>query len=479
MNLQQPSTANSPVIVWFRRDLRTSDHAALSAAAATGHPVLPVFVLESGESDNGSASRWWLHHSLVSLRKELAVLGLPLVLLRGGALEVLLGLCARSGASEVHAHHQYEPSDAEREEKFSSALSMQGIQMHFHPGTLLSEPTDLRTGKGGPFQVFTPYWKAFANKVRTQEPLPSLDRVRSFEARDIGVSLESLKLLPSIGWDGGLRAAWNPGASGAAKNLQRFLAGPVEHYDSQRDLPHVQGTSQLSAHLHFGEISPRQIWHAAKATGPTAAPFLRQLVWREFAHHLLHHFPHTTDKPLRPQFEDFPWDGDPSLLSTWQKGETGYPLVDAGMRQLWTTGWMHNRVRMVAASFLVKHLLLPWQEGAAWFRDTLVDADLANNTFGWQWTAGCGADAAPYFRVFNPTLQGKKFDPEGAYIRRWIPELQNLSKRWIHEPSSAPALELATAGVTLGRDYPHPVIDHAVARERALDCYRRMRMNNQ
>jgi deoxyribodipyrimidine photo-lyase len=289
-----------------------------------------------------------------------------------------------------------------------------------------------------------------------------------------------LKLEPRIQWDAGLRKAWTPGAPGATKELDRFLADGLGDYPTERDRPDHAGTSRLSPHLHFGEVGPRQIWHAIRRTArignsrkqdKIAEPFLRQLVWREFAHHLLYHYPHTVFEPLRNEFVEFPWLEDPTGLRTWQRGETGFPFIDAGMRQLWTTGWMHNRVRMAVASFLVKDLLIPWQEGAKWFWDTLVDADLANNTFGWQWTAGCGADAAPYFRIFNPVGQGERFDPEGSYVRQWVPELAQLPREWIHKPWEAPAAVLQAAGIEVGKTYPQPVVEHAAARRRALQAF--------
>jgi deoxyribodipyrimidine photo-lyase len=402
--------------------------------------------------------------------------GLSLVLLRGDARRDLADWAERCGVAEIHAQRRGEPGAAARDEQATEALGTRGIRLHLHDGMLLSDPTALRTGQGRPYQVFTPFSKAFLDRIAIPAPSAAPDRVAAAAApaENAGLALEALELLPQPDWAGGLREAWQPGPAGAEATLRRFLDESVGDYDEERNRPDRPSTSRLSPHLHWGEISPRRVWHAARAGGPVADPFLRQLIWREFAHNLLHHFPQTVEQPLRESFEHFPWDGDPALLGAWQKGETGYPLVDAGMRELWTSGWMHNRVRMVVASFLVKHLLLHWREGADWFADTLVDADLANNTFGWQWTAGCGADAAPYFRIFNPMMQGKRFDPEGDYVRRWLPQLRNLPARWIHAPWTAPPLELAAAGVALGRDYPHPVVEHAAARERALESYRRM-----
>jgi deoxyribodipyrimidine photo-lyase len=292
------------------------------------------------------------------------------------------------------------------------------------------------------------------------------------------VELSSLRLEPAIDWAAGMRSTWQPGETGAIAQLNRMLAGRVEMYGEDRDRPDRVGTSRLSPHLHFGEISPRQVWHAIQCRYPKrhAEPFLRQLLWREFAHHLLYHFPRTPTEPLRPEFTHFPWRNDAKMLRAWQRGRTGYPIVDAGMRELWTTGWMHNRVRMIVASFLVKHLRLHWEEGADWFWDTLVDADLANNTLGWQWSAACGADAAPYFRIFNPVLQGLKFDPDGSYVRRWLPELANLPNRWVHQPWNMPAPERQRIGLHLGQNYPKPIVNHATARQEALNAFHSLKV---
>jgi deoxyribodipyrimidine photo-lyase len=351
---------------------------------------------------------------------------------------------------------------------------------------LLREPTEIANQQGRPFQVFTAYWRhASALPVDLPVRLP-VGNLAAPAKWPVSLELDELELLPRLNWADGFRADWTPGAAGAAAHVKRFLAKAVAEYSGDRDRPDREGTSRLSPHLHFGEVGPRQVWAAVRALGKDsgvfpvnagAGVFLREIGWREFAHHVLYHFPSAPTQPIRPEFARFPWaeDADGSRLAAWQKGRTGYPIVDAGMRQLWHSGWMHNRVRMIVASFLVKHLRLPWQHGARWFWDTLVDADLPNNTLGWQWSAGCGVDAAPYFRIFAPVLQGRKFDPSGDYVRRWVPELAGLSAESIHAPWEVPALELSAAGVRLGQNYPAPIVDHATARRDALAAFKELR----
>ncbi|GAB4193448.1 MAG: hypothetical protein Kow00105_07640 [Phycisphaeraceae bacterium] len=346
------------------------------------------------------------------------------------------------------------------------------------------EPWEVQTKSGGPYKVFTPFWRACSQLPAPSRPVRAPTQIPAPGAWPESCELEALHCLPTVDWAAGMREAWQPGEAGAHTRLKSFLDRAIDDYQDQRDRPDISGTSRLSPHLHFGEISPRRVWHAvndrirshqSKAYQSSANEFLRQLFWREFAYHLIYHFPHTSDEPLRPQFQRFPWDKNDAALKAWQRGRTGYPIVDAGMRELWHTGWMHNRVRMIVASFLVKDLLLNWRHGAEWFWDTLVDADLANNTLGWQWAGGCGADAAPYFRVFNPVLQGRKFDPEGRYVRRWIPELAKLDSRWVHEPWNAKPEDLQAAGIELGRDYPRPIVDHSQARDRALEAFQTLK----
>lgn len=341
--------------------------------------------------------------------------------------------------------------------------------------SLLFEPWEIENKSGKPYQVFTPFWKMCMSKGVPGELLPPPKDLPAPEEWPESLSTDELSLLPEIDWDKGIRETWTPGENGAQDRLRQFVSHGIEDYARGRDEPALETTSRLSPHLHFGEIGPRQIWHAIQHAGlgreQAADKFLSELGWREFSHHLLHHFPGTSEHALREEFRSFPWEHDDALFKAWQRGRTGYPFVDAGMRELWHTGWMHNRARMIVASFLTKDLLLPWQEGARWFWDTLVDADLANNTQGWQWTAGCGADAAPYFRIFNPVSQGEKFDAQGEYVRRWAPELAKLPDKYVHRPWDAPEEVLDEAEVVLGETYPKRIVDHSEARIRALDAY--------
>ncbi|MCP5153216.1 MAG: deoxyribodipyrimidine photo-lyase [Ectothiorhodospiraceae bacterium] len=464
----------APTIVWLRRDLRLADNPALAAAARRGGAVLPVYVHAPEEEapwQPGAASRVWLHHSLGALDAALRRAGSRLLIRQGPSRETLDALVRETGAGSVLWNRLHAPTTIARDTEIRSSLRERGIDARSFDGALLHEPQAVKTRTGTAFRVFTPFWKTCQSAPPPPTPLPVPSRLPPPSHWPDGVAPPALGLLPRHDWCHTLAAHWTIGEAGALARLARFVTGAAAGYGDDRDRPDLDGCSRLSPHLHFGEISPRQVWHAVHdALGTAGAPYLRQLWWREFAHHLLFHAPHTTDEPLQSRFRDFPWRGDPEGRVAWQRGRTGYPLVDAGMRELWATGWMHNRVRMNVASFLVKHLLLPWTDGARWFWDTLVDADLANNTLGWQWTAGCGADAAPYFRVFNPVLQGERFDPSGDYVRRWVPELGVLPARWIHQPWAAPAEVLETAGIRLGTDYPRPLVDHAFARGRALEA---------
>ncbi len=473
-------------IVWFRSDLRLEDQPALQAAMARKGPIIPAFIWAPDDESpwqSGAASRWWLHQSLVGLQHDLERLGSKLIIRRGPTLAALESLVSETSATAVFWNRRYEPSVQKRDAEVKSSLQSSGVEAESFKGSLLFEPWEILNKQNQPYRVFTPFYRACLAAAPPHQPKAPPNKLCTPEHWPSSDSLCQLGLEPQIDWAGGMREAWQPGAAGAKKQLEYFLAHGLAGYEQGRDTPGQEGVSRLSPYLHFGQVSPRQIWHAVqdlaselgKKTTAAAEGFLRQLIWREFAHHLLYHFPQTDDEPLHAEFAQFPWRDDRSALRAWQRGQTGYPFVDAGMRQLWTTGWMHNRVRMNVGSFLVKHLLLPWQAGARWFWDTLVDADLANNTLGWQWVAGCGADAAPYFRIFNPVKQAERFDADGAYVRRWVPELAALPDEWLQQPWAAPRETLKEAGIELGRDYPEPIVDHSEARQRALAALAEMR----
>ncbi len=445
-----------------------ADNPALAAAIASGRPVLPVFILDGdtpGKWAPGGASLWWLHHTLASLGESFAAAGAPLVLRRGRAADVLRHLAEEVGAAEIHAGRAVEPwARAVMDELVASA----GVPLHLHRTTLLLDPDAIRTQSGGAYGVFTPFSRACLARPRPDAPLPAPAAITGASAPSD--RLEDGHLLPTKpDWAAGFRANWKPGEAGAADRLGKIVASVIAGYDQTRNSPGEDGTSALSPRLHWGELSPGQIWNAvADIEGTGKDTYLNELLWREFCANLLWHHPDMPDAPLRPEYAGMPVRHDDADLEAWRRGRTGIPIVDAGIRQLWHLGWMHNRVRMITASFLVKHLLLPWQEGEAWFWDTLVDADLASNSAQWQWIAGCGADASPFFRIFNPVLQGRKFDPAGDYVRRWVPELARLPDRALQAPWEASATELAEAGVRLGDTYPRPIVDLAAGRTRAL-----------
>ena len=452
-----------PVIVWFRQDLRLADNPALRAAAATGAPVLPLFVLDDetpGEWKWGGASRWWLHHSLAALNKSLKG---HLVLRRGEAGKIITSLVKDVGAQAVVWNRCYEPFALERDRKLADQLGKAGIQVQTFNAALLHEPWEIKNKSGKPFQVFTPFWKAIrAKDVDPPRPAPRLSRFHQAKSD----RLESWKLLPhKPDWAKGFD--WTPGEKGAHRALYDFL-DDVKDYARARDLPAQDGTSRLSPHLHWGELSSRQVWHAVRAHGHGIGheTFLKELGWREFCAQLLFHHPRLPTEPLDKRFQKFQWRRSEKDFHAWTRGLTGIPIVDAGMRQLWLQGWMHSRVRMIVASFLIKHLGLHWREGERWFWDTLVDADLANNAGNWQWVAGCGADAAPFFRIFNPVLQGSKFDSGGAYVRRFVPELRTMTDRYIHKPWEAPQPP---------ENYPAPIVDLAEGRVRALKAFKALK----
>lgn len=474
MQAEEKGRMSNPVIVLFQNDLRIEDQPALFKAANSSEAVIPLFIYDEEGESFGGASKWWLYHSLSSLKNDLADLGLSIVIRKGDLEAELFKLVHETKAKTVYWNRRYDPHSIKVLSRIKSRLKEEGIQAESFNASLLYEPWTIANKEGRPFQVFTPFWKSCLKHQKIEKPLGHPKNCLGFSKKMATEEIEHLGLLPKIHWDAGFQKSWKPGTKGALQHLKEALEEVVLDYSEKRDFPSVQGTSKLSPFLHFGEISPKMIWNAVVnryGDDPASEPFLRQLGWREFAHHLLYHFPHTINQPLRKPFEKFPWNEDQEELAAWQKGKTGYPIVDAGMRELWTTGWMHNRVRMIVGSFLVKDLLISWQQGAAWFWDTLVDADLANNTLGWQWVGGCGADAAPYFRIFNPITQGKKFDTEGDYVRKWVPEIKQLPNKWIHDPWNAPSDVLRSYGVILGVDYPHPIVDHDEARKKALEAF--------
>ena len=470
---------SNPVIVWFRDDLRIGDNPALAAAARTDAPLICVFVLDEdsrGFRAHGGASRWWLAQSLRALKRDLSKLGQRLVLHRGAAANVIPTLAQQHGAQSVFWNRRYQQAGIAVDDAIIAALKALGVNGGTFPGNLLVEPGKLANKDGGPLRAFTPFWKRLQSLGAPRKPVAAPKALRPCPSGVESERLDDWRLEPTKpDWAGGLRGTWSPGEVAARQRLSDFL-DEIKGYADERDRPDKPSTSRLSPHLRFGEISPAEIFHAARFAADKGTPrrdvekFLSELGWREFSYHLLHHFPDLATRNLQERFDAFPWRDDRIALKAWQNGQTGYPIVDAGMRQLWHTGWMHNRVRMVTASFLVKHLLIDWRLGEQWFWDTLVDADPANNAASWQWVAGSGADAAPYFRIFNPVLQGEKFDALGSYVRQWVPELARLPDEFIHEPWLAPPLTLADAGVTLGQTYPHPIVAHDMARKRALDA---------
>ncbi|XBQ15726.1 MAG: deoxyribodipyrimidine photo-lyase [Oceanicaulis sp.] len=474
--------SQNPAIVWFRRDLRLADNPALLAAVSSGRPLVALYVLDdesAGTWRPGGASRWWLHHSLASLAGAIEERGGTLVLRRGDAAKALDAVIEETGAEAVYWNRIYEPWATRRDEKIKSDLSDRGLTVRSFKANLIAEPWEVSTKDGRPYRVYTPFWKALK---AGHEPSEAAGPPKDWLFADAPKSdrLEDWKLLPSKpDWAGGLRDAWTPGEAGARGRLAAFIRDRLEGYAEARDRPGVDGTSGLSAHLHHGEISPRQIWAAIRASDKgdreDVQTFLSEIAWREFSYNLLYHFPDFPEANFQQKFDKFEWSGSEDHFRAWTKGMTGYPIVDAGMRQLWATGWMHNRVRMITASFLIKDLMVDWRRGEEWFWDTLVDADLANNAAGWQWVAGSGADAAPYFRIFNPVTQSQKFDPEGDYIRRWVPELKDLPKKAIHAPWEADRSALRKAGVTLGETYPERIVDHAEARKRALAAFEKIK----
>ena len=462
-------------IHWFRQDLRLADNPALCQAVARGD-LLPIYILDdesAGEHAMGGASRLWLHHSLHSLNQSLQG---QLRVYQGNALDVLTQLCRDHDISSVCWNRCYEAWRIERDGHIKSALKSAGVEVLSSNGSLLWEPWQVLKGDGTPYKVFTPFFKNGCLKAAEPAPCKPAPSDITFAQGSFGAltSIEALKLQPAIRWDEPMLQHWKIGEQGALERLQTFADTGISDYKEGRNLPAKTFTSRLAPHMHFGEISPRTVWHAATLMGDddNVYTFKSELGWREFSYSLLYHFPNMPRKNMSSKFDAFPWGDDAGALKAWQRGMTGYPIVDAGMRELWHTGYMHNRVRMIVGSFLVKNLLLHWHHGEAWFWDTLFDADLASNSASWQWVAGCGADAAPYFRIFNPITQGEKFDPEGDYTRRWVPELKDVPKKYLYQPWEAPPMLLQAAGVKLGVDYPHPIVQVKDSRERALGAFK-------
>lgn len=461
-------------IVWFRKDLRIHDHEALYEGVKRG-TVIPLFIwspLEEEQLSKNEASLWWLHHSLVSLQQQLQKLGTTLVIRKGDNLHVLQQVLHETKAKAVFMNTRYEPTFRDSDQKICLALAKENIDVRSFHSHLLFHPDKLVTLFGEPYKVFTPFWKR-SLKERVSRPLPKVKELRYLDDPIASINVSELNLLPSKDWANKFHDYWSPGEDGGIEVWDRFFKHRLERYQEGRDYPVEELVSQLSPYLAWGNLSPKAIWYAAEKheRDEQKTAFLRQLIWREFAYHQMYHFPSIAEKPLRPQFEFFPWETEEDLFLKWQKGLTGYPFVDAAMRELWETGFIHNRARMVAASFLVKHLLVPWTKGAKWFEKTLVDLDMANNAMGWQWVTGCGFDSAPYFRIFNPITQSEKFDRDGEYIRRWVPELKNLPAPYIHRPWQAPKDVLEKSGITIGFTYPMPIVDHEIARKRALASY--------
>lgn len=476
----------APVIFWLRQDLRLSDNPALLAAVQSGAPVLPIYILDdenAGPWQMGGASRWWLHHALTALDRALSW---NLSCYRGDARRILPALVRKTGASRVYWNRCYEPWRMTRDASIKKTLEENGTGVESFNASLLYEPWTVKKDDGTPYRVFTPFFrKGCAKAGEPPHPAPPPKTIAFAPKPEDSLGIDALGLLPrSPRWDRKMEQYWTIGEDGAQKRLNDFLDHGLNGYKQGRDYPARANVSRLSPHLHFGEISPRALYHAVRrrmaADGleTDGQHYLSELGWREFSYSLLYYNHTLPAEPLQPRFNAFPWDHNDTALAAWQRGETGYPIVDAGMRELWETGYMHNRVRMIVGSFLVKDLLLPWTAGEEWFWDCLVDADLANNAASWQWIAGCGADAAPYFRVFNPVGQGEKFDPEGDYVRRFVPEIAKLPDAFLHRPWEAPPLILKEAGITLGKTYPRPIVDHKQAREKALAAFQATKPRN-
>lgn len=482
------SLAENPVIIWFRNDLRLSDNPALHAGIKSGKPLILLYIHDEkskGLRAFGAAFKWWRHNSLRALEADIASRGGRLIFRSGAAMDVLKALVKETSASAIYWNRRYTEAEQAVDSEVKKHFKDQGLEVESYNGSLLIEPWQVKKDDGGWYQVFTPFWRRAQELTFIEKPLPSPSKISSFSDKIASDNLDDWGFIPTKpDWAGGMRAFWQPGEKGAHERLKTFLDEGLEGYGANRDRPDLaEGTSRLSPYLAHGEISPAQIWRAVDALKGQDHPssekdrqkFISEVGWREFSYNLLYHFPAFATRNFRKDFDNFPWEKNEKALLKWQKGQTGYPIVDAGMRQLWQTGWMHNRVRMIVASFLIKDLMVHWRVGEEWFWDTLVDADPANNAASWQWVAGSGADAAPYFRIFNPVTQGQKHDPKGDYIRNYVKELENLDEKAIHEPEKADDKALLKARVKLGESYPRPIVDHSKARNHALEAYQSLK----
>ncbi|MHA6299003.1 cryptochrome/photolyase family protein [Devosia sp. CAU 1758] len=462
----------STTLVWLRNDLRLADNAAFATACKDSDSVVAIYVHETDEGLRpiGAAARWWLNQSLNSIGAALAAIGIEFRIENGAAQTVLAEALKGTRADALHWNRRYGPAERALDADIKTRFRAEGVAVGSHPGNLLVEPWLIQTGQNKPYSVFTPFWKTLRD-MEIARPIPAPGgRPMAFQAVDADYQAPQ--------WTQKIAGHWTIGEDAARSRLDHFLEESIADYPQGRDYPKRDVTSRLSPHLRFGEISARQVWHAAKAFSyahPEKAgavnKFLSELAWRDFSYHQLYHREAIAKVPMQRKYRALAWRHAPAQLRAWQTGQTGIPIVDAGMRELWETGYMHNRVRMLVASFLIKNLLIDWREGEAWFWDCLVDADEANNPAGWQWVAGCGLDAAPYFRIFNPVTQGERFDEEGNYVRRWVPELRGLPDRFIHQPGKAPEGMLEAAGISLDETYPKPIVDLKTSRQRALDVF--------
>ncbi|MDZ4261771.1 MAG: deoxyribodipyrimidine photo-lyase [Pseudomonadota bacterium] len=466
----------SSAIVWLRQDLRLADNPALHHALCDHQRVILAYIHAPDEAapwQPGAAKQWWQHHSLAALQHSIEKLGGKLLLRQGASLAALQTLIIESGAEALYWNRTVEPALVKRDTLIEQTLTGQGVECHSFYGNLLYTPGSIKTQGGKPYQVFTPFWRECQKQGLGEPPLPAPQQLHPTTLPSL--PLTTLALLPTLRWDHGIAERWQPGETAAQQQLEQFCDAALRDYPEQRDLPARTGTSGLSPYLANGEITPRQIAAALmqqfignSSSAKNVETVIRQLGWREFAHHILHHYPHTAEQPLNERYQQFPWQNNPELLQAWQQGLTGFPIIDAGMRQLWQSGWMHNRVRMVVASFLCKNGLIHWRQGADWFWDTLVDADLASNSLNWQWAAGCGADAAPYFRVFNPVRQSERFDADGEYLRHWLPELNAAPKKLIHQPWKINNDIQQQIGLEVGNSYPLLILDLNITRQQAI-----------